>query len=46
MDFNDADLAKELITWSTWHWGRIVVEILSLVFLMMAFGKSTVKGNN
>ncbi len=46
MDFSDADLSKELITWSTWHWGRIVVEIMSLIFLMMAFAKSTVKGNN
>lgn len=30
------ELKSELITWSTWHWGRIVVEGLSLLFLILA----------
>lgn len=37
--FNEIELKKELITWNKWHWGRIVIEILSLVFLIIAIGK-------
>ncbi len=33
------DLKKELITWSYWHWGRIVIEFMSLVFLILALIK-------
>lgn len=29
-------LQSELIIWGNWHWGRIVFEILSLSFLMLA----------
>lgn len=36
---SDADLRKELIVWSYWHWGRIVVECLSLAFLIAAIVK-------
>lgn len=35
-----ADLAQELIVWNYWHWSRIVLEILSLLFLIIAFAKS------
>lgn len=41
--FNEMNLGKELIVWSYWHWGRIGLEILSLIFLIMAFGKSTAR---
>lgn len=37
--FNEADLKSELITWSIWHWGRVVLEFISLVFLIVAFRK-------
>jgi len=37
--FNESDLKNELITWSKWHWGRIVLECLSLFFLILAFTK-------
>lgn len=33
---NDVELKNELITWSYWHWGRIVMECLALVFLIFA----------
>ena len=32
---NDIELKKELIIWSYWHWGRVVIECLSLLFLML-----------
>ncbi len=31
---NDADLKKELVIWSSWHWGRVLIECLSLIFLI------------
>lgn len=37
--FSEEDLKKELVTWSYWHWSRILVEIMSLVFLNLAFIK-------
>lgn len=37
--FNGNELKTELITWSKWHWGRIVLEILSLLFLILAVTK-------
>lgn len=30
------ELKNELIIWSNWHWGRIVLEGLSLLFLVLA----------
>ena len=38
--FNDVDLKNELIIWSSWHWGRVVLESLSLVFLIAAVAKN------
>jgi len=32
-------LRQELITWKNWHWGRVVIELLSLFFLIRAFDK-------
>ncbi|MDP5106928.1 MAG: hypothetical protein NWQ31_12250 [Polaribacter sp.] len=37
--FNETELKNELIIWSYWHWGRIVLECLSLIFLILAFIK-------
>jgi hypothetical protein len=37
--FTEAALKKELIVWNYWHWGRIVLEFTSLVFLMLALIK-------
>ena len=34
--FSDVALKNELIAWSYWHWGRIVVELVSLVFLVLS----------
>ena len=34
---NETDLKAELIVWSKWHWSRIGLEFLSLVFLILAF---------
>lgn len=37
--FSEADLRNELIVWSNWHWGRVLVECGSLVFLMLSLNK-------
>lgn len=37
--FSAEDLTTELVTWSTWHWSRIGLEIVSLIFLILAFDK-------
>ncbi len=37
--FDGDDLRNELITWSKWHWGRVVLESLSLLFLILAVAK-------
>ena len=34
--FSSIELKNELIIWSNWHWGRIVLEGLSLLFLVLA----------
>jgi len=36
---SDVELKKELVTWSYWHWGRIVIEIISLIFLILSLIK-------
>jgi len=36
---SDTDLKNELIVWSYWHWGRIVIECLSLAYLMLAVSR-------
>ncbi len=35
--FNADQLKSVLETWGRWHWVRIIFEILSLVFLILAF---------
>lgn len=34
--FDDLGLTHELIVWNYWHWGRIVIELLSGGFLIAA----------
>lgn len=39
-NLSEAELANELITWSYWHWGRIVIEcgsLIALIFSLIAF---------
>ena len=36
---SDLELKKELITWNYWHWGRIVLEFISLLFLILTLIK-------
>jgi len=36
---SDLELKKELIIWSYWHWGRIILEFISLFFLILALIK-------
>lgn len=38
-NLSEVELKKELITWSYWHWGRIIVEFISLSFLMLTLTK-------
>ena len=37
--FSEVALQKELVTWSYWHGGRILMEFASLVFLIRTFMK-------
>lgn len=37
---SEADLKTELITWASWHWGRVALESLSLVFLISAVARN------
>jgi len=41
--FSSDELKSELIIWSYWHWGRIVVEFVSLAFLI--FGVNCIQKN-
>ena len=41
---SDVELKKELVTWSYWHWGRIVLEFISLIFLIFTLIK--IQANN
>ena len=40
------ELKKELITWSYWHWGRIVLEFISLFFLILTLIKIQTNNQN
>lgn len=37
--FTEAELKEELIVWAKWHWSRILLEFISLIFLIMALIK-------
>lgn len=37
--FNDDELKNQLVVWGYWHWGRIVIECLSLGFLILSTTK-------
>lgn len=43
---NNVELKNELVLWSYWHWGRIFIECLSLVFLILAIRKIQNFNNN
>lgn len=34
--FSEIDLKKELQLWINWHWGRVLIEVISLLFLILA----------
>lgn len=36
---SDSALENELVIWSYWHWGRIIIEFASLVFLILTLIK-------
>jgi len=36
---SDAELTKELGVWNSWHWARIIIEFISLVFLIFAISR-------
>ena len=43
---NDVELKNELVIWSYWHWGGIIIECLSLVFLILTLIKiQNIKNN-
>ncbi|WP_424961779.1 hypothetical protein [Ekhidna sp.] len=35
----DAELKRELVTWNYWHWGRVILECVSLIFLISSLIK-------
>ena len=37
--FQEENLRQELIIWSKWHWTRVGLEFLALLFLIFAFQK-------
>jgi len=37
--FSDTELQRELVSFSYWHWGRVVFEFISLLFLIFTFDK-------
>jgi len=43
---NDIELKNELVIWSYWHWGRVFIECLSLVFLILTIIKIQNINNN
>lgn len=42
--FSQEDLMQELVNWSHWHWGRIILELLSLIFLVITLTKLNIRG--
>jgi len=40
------ELKNELVVWGNWHWGRVCVEILSLIFLFLALNILTKESSN
>ncbi len=43
---NEVDLKNELVLWSNWHWGRVFIECLSLIFLILALVKIQTGGKS
>ena len=44
--FSDIELKKELVTWSYWHWGRVILECISLILLIFSVIKIDENSNN
>ena len=44
--FSEIELKNELITWSYWHWGRIFIEFISLIFLLLTVNKIRNESNH
>lgn len=40
---NKNELKSELIVWGNWHWGRVIIECFSLLFLVLSFTKKEKK---
>jgi len=38
-DYTSAELNQELIIWNRWHWSRVLLELISLLFLIFAINK-------
>lgn len=36
---SESELKQELVVWSQWHWGRVGLEFLGLLFLIFGFQK-------
>lgn len=32
---SDIELRNELVSWTYWHWGRVILELVSLLFLVI-----------
>lgn len=41
--FTDTALKNELVTWNNWHWGRIGLEFISLILLILSLVKIPTK---
>lgn len=41
--FSEAELKNELVTWRDWHWGRVLLEIGSLFFLIRSLDKAGIR---
>jgi len=39
-DLSEESLKIELLTWTYWHWGRVIIEMLSMIFLIMAINRN------
>lgn len=46
MTLNANQLKSELNTWENWHWLRVLIEMLSLIFLILSFNILSRKENS
>ena len=43
---SDSELKRELVIWNYWHWGRVILEVTSLIFLVLAVIKIDENNSN